>query len=118
MQAVSNQLDFVLAHHQELAVRGAARALVAVKRGAVWLTQDNHTEDHVLAAGQTYRVPDDAIVRLHALKPAEVEMSGARHFSPLARLWRNAQAWYLRSLRDAASVQRRRAAARVQLRYL
>jgi hypothetical protein len=101
MQVAFNHLDFLLHLNGTLAVRRPARMAVTVKRGSVWLTQDAHTEDHVLQAGQTIRIRDNEPVVLSALQASEVELREGHRYGQLDRMLRVLAAWALRAARPA-----------------
>lgn len=99
MQVAFNHLDFLLQLNGTLAVHRPARMAVTVKRGIVWLTQDAHTEDHVLQAGQTIRIRDNEPLVLSALQASEVELRDGRQRGQAARLLRVVAAWAFRAAR-------------------
>lgn len=43
---------------------------IDVRCGALWITQTGDTQDHVLVAGESYRVTEGGLVVVQALEPA------------------------------------------------
>ncbi|MBL8379869.1 MAG: DUF2917 domain-containing protein [Burkholderiales bacterium] len=117
MQVAFNHLDFLLPSNGTLSVLRPASMAVSVKRGVVWLTQDAHTEDHVLRAGETMRIRDDDPIVLSAFRNSEVELHQGQTRAPVTRALRNAAAWALRRLRPTIR-QRARMARRGALPLL
>ena len=102
MQAVFNHLELRLGRHEIFALSRAASAAITALKGNVWITQDGDANDHVLSAGQTFRVSGDAAVVVTALSKASVSVnSTTRAHGRLARAARSALAWYLRFARRA-----------------
>ena len=97
MQAVFNHLEFRLGAQEGFALDHAAAAAIRVIKGNVWITQDGMAADHVVGAGQSFKVDGNAGLWLSALSPARLSIDAARHPPALPRrLLRRAQAWYLR----------------------
>ena len=107
MQAVFNHLDFFLNVQETFSLKHAARTAITVKRGAVWVTQDRHPEDHVLEAGQSLTIRDDDTVLFSAMQPAELEIQEGRRHGVAARVWRTLKARYLLTLRARAALWQR-----------
>jgi hypothetical protein len=57
---------------------GLAGAVLHVRGGRVWLTQDRDQQDYVLDAGAEVRIGNAGTVVIHALRDAEVEVIAAR----------------------------------------
>ena len=109
MQAVFNHLEFRLGHNESFALRRAARVAITALKGSVWITQDGDINDHVLGAGQTFRVSGDGPVVVAALTRASVSVdSPARDRGLFARAGRSGFAWYLRFARRFGREARRR----------
>ncbi len=100
MQAIFNHLEFRIGHNEVVAIDRAASALITALKGSVWITQDGDAVDHVLSAGESYRVGGDAQVVVAALTVASVSIDRARSArGPVARIGRSAMALYLRLAR-------------------
>jgi len=69
----------------------ARGALVRCLEGAVWITQDGDRADHVVGAGDSFRVDRDGTVIVQATRPARVAIESPRDdepdawWNPLAR---------------------------------
>lgn len=58
--------------------RDLAGALLRVRRGRIWLTQDRDHQDYVLDAGGAVRIASAGAVVIQALREAEVDVVPAR----------------------------------------
>jgi len=55
-----------------LTLDGARGALVRCLEGGLWITQDGDRNDHVLAAGGSFRVDRDGVVVMQATRAAQL----------------------------------------------
>jgi len=70
-----------------LRIDGGAGVLVHVREGELWLTQEGSPQDHLLGAGQTFRIDRDGATLVHAFRRSLVSLSRpAPRVSPL-RAW-------------------------------
>jgi len=58
-----------------LRIDDGAGALVHVWEGELWLTQEGSPQDHLLGAGQTFRIDRDGATLVHALQRSLVSLS-------------------------------------------
>ena len=74
-----------------LTLDAARGALVRCLEGLVWITQDGDRADHVVGAGDWFRVDRDGAVVVQATRPARVAIESPdedgpeRWWDPLAR---------------------------------
>jgi len=61
-----------------LTLDAARGALVRCLDGLVWITQDGDRADHIVAAGDSFRVDRDGPVIVQATRPARVAIESPR----------------------------------------
>jgi len=61
-----------------LTLEAARGALVRCLEGLVWITQDGDRADHVVGAGDSFRVDRDGSVIVQATRPARVAIESPR----------------------------------------
>ena len=69
------QSPFSLARGSLLRIDGGAGVLVHVWEGELWLTQEGSGKDHLLGAGQSFRVDRDGATLAHAFRRSVVSLS-------------------------------------------
>ncbi len=64
-------------------------ALLYVREGEVWLTQEGSTKDHVLSAGQSFRLDRNGMAVVYSFRRSVLGLSGRRErsASALHRFW-------------------------------
>jgi hypothetical protein len=64
-------------------------ALLYVREGEVWLTQQGSTKDHVLTTGQSFRLDRDGVTLVHSFRRSVLGLSARRErsASALHRFW-------------------------------
>jgi len=72
-----------------LRIEDASGALLHVWQGEVWITQQGSTKDHVLTAGQTFRLDRDGVALVQSFSRSIVSVSkpAQRSASLLHRFW-------------------------------
>lgn len=70
-----------------LRIDGGAGVLVHVWEGEIWLTQEGSTKDHVLVAGQSFRVDRDGATLAHAFQRSLVTLSPPAPRISALRTW-------------------------------
>ena len=61
--------------------------LVHVWKGEVWLTQEGSTKDHILSAGQSFRLDRNGAAILYAFQRSVVSLGSPVSETGLRRLW-------------------------------
>jgi len=56
-----------LAPHQVLRLRDSAGSTICAVEGSVWITEENHARDIVLAAGSCYRLKNGGLAIINPL---------------------------------------------------
>jgi Protein of unknown function (DUF2917) len=67
-----------LGRRDTLTLEAARGALVRCLEGLVWITQDGDRADHIVAAGDSFRVDRDGSVIVQATRPARVAIESPR----------------------------------------
>jgi hypothetical protein len=67
-----------LRQRDTLTLEAARGALVRCLEGLVWITQDGDRADHIVAAGDSFRVDRDGSVIVQATRPARVAIEQPR----------------------------------------
>ena len=67
-----------LKQRDTLTLEAARGALVRCLEGLVWITQDGDRADHIVAAGDSFRVDRDGSVIVQATRPARVAIESPR----------------------------------------
>ena len=75
-----------LKQRDTLTLEAARGALVRCLEGLVWITQDGDRADHIVAAGDSFRVDRDGAVILQATRPARVAIESP-HEDASGRWW-------------------------------
>ena len=75
-----------LKQRDTLTLEAARGALVRCLEGLVWITQDGDRADHIVSAGDTFRVDRDGSVIVQATRPARVAIESPRETAS-ARWW-------------------------------
>lgn len=70
-----------------LRIDGGAGVLVHVMEGELWLTQEGSQKDHVLGAGQTFRIDRDGATLAHAFQRSLVSLSRPASRISSLRAW-------------------------------
>jgi hypothetical protein len=72
-----------------LRILDGAGALLFVREGEVWLTQEGDTKDHILTPGQSFRLDRDGTALVYSFRRSVLGMSRPRErsASPLHRFW-------------------------------
>ena len=74
---------------QVLRIEGGEGTLVQVWEGEIWLTQDRCPKDHLVSAGQWFRLNRDGLAIACSLKRSVLSVSApVRAKGALARFWR------------------------------
>ncbi len=72
--------------HGMLRIDDGRALLVHVREGEIWLTQDGSPADHVLRAGEWFRLDRDGIAILHAFRRSMVTLSAPDPEVPARRI--------------------------------
>lgn len=75
-----------LGRRDTLILEAARGALVRCVEGLLWITQDGDRADHIVGAGDSFRVDRDGSVIVQATRPARVAIESPRDDAP-ARWW-------------------------------
>ena len=72
-----------------LRIEDGRGALVLVREGEVWLTQEGSTKDHILTAGQSFRLDRDGVALVYSFRRSvlAVARDRRRSVSSLHRFW-------------------------------
>ena len=70
-----------------LRIDDGAGVLVYVWEGELWLTQEGSPKDHLLGAGQTFRIERDGATLAHAFQRSLVSLSPPAPQSSSFRTW-------------------------------
>src|SRR5262245_11030447 len=72
-----------------LRIQDGKGALLYVREGEVWLTQEGDTKDHILTAGQTFRLERDGASLVYSFRRSVIGMTRRRErsASALHRFW-------------------------------
>lgn len=102
MQTMTDRFILDLAPATTVPLDAAKGYVVRVKLGMVWITEEHGTGDHILRAGEVYRVQHGGRVVIEAFSlarvgieaPAPVALQTARQVHAWGqRAWRAAQRW-------------------------
>lgn len=74
MNAHYSEESLKLDRGQLMRLKDANGAVVHVSQGEVWLTQERSTRDHVLGAGQWFRLDRDGTAILHSFHGCELTL--------------------------------------------
>jgi Protein of unknown function (DUF2917) len=58
-----------------LRIDDGAGALIHVREGEIWLTEEGSRKDHVLGAGQMFRIERDGATLAHAFRRSVINVS-------------------------------------------
>lgn len=72
-----------------LRIQDGRGALLYVREGEVWLTQEGDTKDYVLGAGESLRLERDGVALVYSFRRSVLGMTRRRErsASPLHRFW-------------------------------
>lgn len=89
-----DRTTLVLGECDVLSLTDAVGALVTVRTGSVWITQEFDTTDYVVRPGERFRISRTGRTVLQSFGEVEVSVGGAapRRFLPLAQAARRADA--------------------------
>jgi hypothetical protein len=71
-----------LGRRDTLILEAARGALVRCVEGLVWITQDGDRADHIVGAGDSFRVDRDGSVIVQATRPARVAIESPTDNAP------------------------------------
>jgi hypothetical protein len=71
-----------LGRRDTLILEAARGALVRCVEGLVWITQDGDRADHIVGAGDSFRVDRDGSVIVQATRPARVAIESPTDDAP------------------------------------
>jgi len=72
MNIKANTARLALPRWDTVTLDGARGALVRCLEGGLWITQDGDGNDHVVAAGGSFRVDRDGVVVMQATRAAQL----------------------------------------------
>jgi Protein of unknown function (DUF2917) len=78
MNLMTDKLQATLHRGQIARLREAQGIEIRVTEGALWLTQERDTQDHVIVAGGTYRIDRPGVTLLTAFEGVCMEFVGCR----------------------------------------
>ncbi len=90
-----SRAGLLLEAHQIFGLADAIGACVQVRRGKVWITQDDDGRDVMLTAGGAFTLDRPGLALVHALESAEVAVAEPGSESPWEhrRWWGRAKRW-------------------------
>ncbi len=76
---LDHPLKLVIPKGQTLSLHAREAALLQVRTGRLWLTEDGHRRDHFLSAGQAHRVAAGvrAVIEGDSVEPARADVGAA-----------------------------------------
>ena len=87
MEDVMFQKPIGMPRGSSLRIEGGAGVLVHVLKGEIWLTQEGGVEDHVLGAGQSFRVDRDGATLAQAFRRSVVSLTPPAPRIPVLSAW-------------------------------
>jgi DUF2917 family protein len=90
-----SRAGLLLEPHQIFGLQDAVGARLQVRRGKVWITQDDDGRDLMVSEGGGFTLDRPGLALVHALEPAEVALAepGAATRWPQRRWWGSARRW-------------------------
>jgi len=87
MDAFQSQQPIGVPRGSLLRIDGGAGVLVHVLEGELWLTQEGSPKDHLLGAGQSFRIDRDGATLAHAFQRSLVSLSRPAPRMSSLRTW-------------------------------
>jgi hypothetical protein len=99
-----SRAGLLLEPHQVFGLRDAVGARLQVRRGRIWITQDNDGRDLLVSQGGGFTLDRPGLALVHALESAEVAVAepGADTRGPNRRWWGRATRWIVWAFGPAA----------------